>query len=143
MFERQTQIETCPESCMGSACCDAVSMLVFLAFVKVGAVCLKGCGRKECRADPVTGATVTVRETWRHLQRHVGQSRVDRLSKTEGITWVCDKDSGGLHSENMVGNSSDGLLVCQYSFRETSQALVVRVQSGGRGVRSWFAMRRQ
>jgi hypothetical protein len=118
-------------------------MLVFLAFVRVDAVCLKGCARKECRADPVTGATVTVRETWRHLQRHVGQSRVDRLSKTEGITWVCDKDSGGLHSENMVGNSSDGLLVCQYSFRETSQALVVRVQSGGRGVRSWFAMRRQ
>jgi hypothetical protein len=118
-------------------------MLVFLAFVRVGAVCLKGCGRKECRADPVTDATVTVRETWRHLERHVGQSRVDRFSKTEGITWVCDKDSGGLHSENMVGNSGGGLLVCQYSFSETSQALAMRVKPDGGGVRSWFAMRRQ
>jgi hypothetical protein len=113
---------------MDSACCDAVSMLVFLGTVKAGAVCLKSCGRKECRAGPVTDVTVTVRETWRHLERHDGQSRVDRLSKTECVTWVSDKDSGGLHSENMVGNLSDGLLVCQYVYSEASQALDMRVQ---------------
>lgn len=73
----------------------------------------------------------------------VSQSRVDRPSKTEGVTWVSDKDVEGLHSENMVGDSSGGLLVCQYSFSETSQALIMGVQPGGRGVRSWFAMRRQ
>jgi hypothetical protein len=105
-------------------------MLVFLAIVKAGAVCLKSCGRKECRAGPVTDVTVTVtvRETWRHLERHDGQSRVDRLSKTECVTWVSDKDSGGLHSENMVGNLSDRLLVCQYGCSEASQALDIRVQ---------------
>jgi hypothetical protein len=107
---------------MDSACCDAAGMLVFLATVKAGAVCLKSCGRKECRAGPVTDVTVTVRGTWRHLGRHDGQSRVDRLSKTGCVTWVSDKDSGGLHSENMVGNLRDGLLVCQYGCSEVSGA---------------------
>lgn len=81
-----------------------------------GAAYLRGfcCWRKAQADHPVTAATETGRETWRHLGARMSVTRVDVWQAPRRSPGLI-RQQEGLHSENMVGTVGDTRFLLNYA----------------------------